>query len=85
MGDFRIQIEGVGNHGCQRDVQNGEVKADECNYSGCVDCIARSTVKALQSSGASITSATLMHWPQNGPQIVDDLKTGKRTGAFGPK
>jgi len=82
MGDFRIQIDGVGNHGCQREVKSGEVKTASCGQAGCVDCTAREAVKNLIDAGNSISSATLMHWPSNGPQIVDDLKTGKRTGSF---
>ena len=81
MGDFRIEINGVGNHGCGRDVKGGEINAG-CGLTGCVDCTAREFTKRLQDAGNSITSATLMHWPQSGPQIVDDLKTGKRTGQF---
>ena len=82
MGDFRIEINGVGNHGCQRNVKSGETKLAACGQSGCVDCNAWQFVDTLKKSGNSITSATLMHWPQSGPQIVDDLQTGKRTGSF---
>jgi len=82
MGDFRIEVNGVGAHGCQREVKSGEVKKEDCGNAGCPDCLARAFVKKLKDGGNSIQSATLMHWPQNGPQIVDDLQTGKRTGSF---
>lgn len=82
MGNFRITIEAVGGHGCQREKGDGE-ELGFCEYPGCVDCTARRFVHDF-SGKAHVDSAKLEHWPnQDPPGPVDDLKPGgKRSGSF---
>jgi len=85
MGTSVITVRIVGNHGCQREVKHGEVTAPTCGKpdcaKGCVDAVAKEFVEKLKATG-SIVEAHLFHWPDSGPHIIDDLKTGKRTGGF---
>lgn len=85
MGTSVITIRVTGNHGCQREVKDGGTTAPTCGREGCaercVDAVARDAVEKLKATG-NVEEALLIHWPY-GPQIiVDDLKTGKRTGSF---
>lgn len=95
MGDFRVTVEALGGHGCQREIGDGEFVVG-CNRPGCPDCIAREFVRRLQRSGAQLHSAKIEHWPADfisphtgelagyakDNEVVDDLLTGKRIGAF---
>jgi hypothetical protein len=92
MGDFRITIEGAGNHGCGREAKDGET-VKRCGYPGCVDCAAVELVNQLKAQGALSGQgiAILEHWPVPGaagsirtekPGPIDDLVTGKRSGSF---
>lgn len=95
MGDYRITIDAVGGHGCQREVKDGEKLADDCGSKYCPDCAARRLVKELQANSNTVVSAKLEHWPKNqmhwdgslgeresGVGPVDDLLTGVRKGSF---
>lgn len=89
MGDYRIVIEGVGGHGCGRDVNISEERMiKRCGNENCTDCKTLEFIKAL---GLEVKSAILQHWPvpgaagtmrdrQAGP--VDNLVTGTRTGKW---
>lgn len=90
MGDFRITIDAVGGHGCQREITTGQT-VTPCGRPSCPDCAARAFVKQLQEMGCSVQGATLEHWPARmgalrsrgdkaGP--VEDLITGVRAGSF---
>lgn len=81
MGNYRIEIEAVGGHGCDRGVKDGGT-VEGCGESSCPDCQARAFVKKLQGSGSSVAKATLTHWPGEPSQVQDDLLSGKRTGSF---
>lgn len=85
MGTSVITIRIVGNHGCQRDVKDGGITAPTCGKpdcaKGCVDAVAKEFVEKLKATG-NIVEANLLHWPENAPHILDDLKTGQRTGSF---
>lgn len=88
MGQFRVVVDAVGNHGCMRELGDGETVIG-CEKVGCVDCITREFVRRLKRSGASVDIATLEHWhdrnlplPEPTGQVVDDLLTGKRAGSF---
>lgn len=81
MGTFRIEIEAVGGHGCQREVGYGGVVAG-CQRMGCPDCETRRFVALLRSQGNSVGSATLRHWPGEPTEVRDDLLSGKREGGF---
>jgi hypothetical protein len=89
----RIEINVTGNHGCDRNANEGESLTPLCAQPNCVDCRAREFVANLISAGNCIDGsvltgesgvpyehkATLTHWPHdaNGG-IVDDLVKGVR-------
>lgn len=84
MGTFRIEVEAVGGHGCQREIKDSEVVAG-CGQPGCPDCIARKFVAQLKSMGVfqhTPASATLTHWPGQDCEVRDNLLTGVRSGSF---
>lgn len=81
MGNFVIQIKAVGNHGCQRELKDG-ASVPDCGVPSCPDCIARRVVAELKRTGTDVQSATLTHWPDSPHTVVDDLKSGVRTGSF---
>jgi hypothetical protein len=81
MGQFRVTVNAVGGHGCQREKGDGEF-VPGCDRPGCPDCIAREMVRRLKRSGATVENATLEHWPETGNTVVDDLVTGLRKGSF---
>jgi len=87
MGDFRITIEGVGNHGCARDVGNGPVYG-RCMRDDCVDCQVSLFVE--QFRGSNISVARLEHWPVPGaagtgrtenPGPIDTIRPAGEHGA----
>lgn len=90
MGTFRVEVQAVGGHGCQRDIKAWGTVSD-CGQPGCVDCIARRFVKAFKDAGAhfdatgsiaSVGYAKLTHWPHGNGTVSDDLLTGIRSGSF---
>jgi hypothetical protein len=93
MGTFRIEIQAVGGHGCQREIKDGG-HVQGCGLSGCPDCIARRAVEALQTAGVFFdlknnldnpdvaNYARVTHWPGQPSAVVDDLLTGIRKGSF---
>lgn len=83
MGNYRIEIDAVGGHGCQRDIKDGEMIAAECGQSFCPDCKARRLVADLRASGNSLSKATLTHWPGMPDEVQDNLLSGIRKGSFG--
>jgi hypothetical protein len=81
MGMFRVSVQAVGGHGCQRDLKDGQEVAG-CGQPTCPDCIARGFVDELKRTGTSVEKATLTHWPDTPSQVVDDLLTKVRSGSF---
>jgi len=81
MGEFRVSVEAVGGHGCQRELGDGEHVVG-CERPNCPDCIAREFVRRLKRSGASVTRAELTHWPHEPACVIDNLLTGQRRGSF---
>lgn len=81
MGNYRITIDAVGGHGCQREIGDGGTITSPCGQESCPDCKARAFVADLKTSGNDVQSATLAHWPEQ-PGPVDDLVTGRRSGSF---
>lgn len=81
MGDFRIEVNATGGHGCQRERLSGST-IEPCNSPSCPDCIARKFVAELKASGNNVKDALLIHWPNGNPTIVDNLLTKVRTGSF---
>jgi len=87
MGKFRVIIEAVGNHGCQRDEQRADPQMDVvgCGQPTCTDCLAREFVNKLRAIGTNVTEATIHHWPGltgGDAEVVDNLLTQKRIGTF---
>jgi hypothetical protein len=81
VGTYRIEIQSVGGHGCQREKKDGEFVIG-CERSNCPDCMARELVRRLKRSGENVESATLTHWPGQPSEVKDDLLTGMRKGSF---
>lgn len=81
MGTFVVTVRAVGNHGCERDKKHGE-EVVGCGQPYCTDCITREYVAKLKEKGANVEEATILHWPNSTPQILDNLVTKKRTGNF---
>lgn len=91
MGTFRVEVQAVGGHGCQREVKDGGVVTG-CGQPSCPDCITREYVAKLKATGTSFSFgstdpnhssyAKLTHWPGQEIAVVDDLLTGVRTGSF---
>lgn len=81
MGTFRVEVQAVGGHGCQREVKDSGLVYG-CGQSSCPDCIAREFVETLKRKGASVESATLIHWPGQPGEVRDDLLTKVRAGSF---
>ena len=72
MGTFRIEIEAVGGHGCQRERKDGEV-LQGCGLDSCPDCIVARTVCELQRNQTSINHARIVHWPGQPSEVVDEF------------
>jgi len=81
MGNFRVEINAVGGHGCSREVKNGGTVFG-CRIIGCADCETREFVGRLKAKGVDVKSATLTHWPGDPTEVQDDLVSGVRTGSF---
>lgn len=81
MGEFQVTVTAVGGHGCQRELGDGEHVVG-CERPNCPDCITREFVRRLKRSGATVSEATLLHWPREVGQVRDDLLTGARRGTF---
>lgn len=60
MGTYRIEIQAVGGHGCQRNVKSGEVLESFCGSDYCPDCKAREFVADLKKS-ENVQQALLIH------------------------
>ena len=94
MGDFRIVIDGIGNHGQDREKKDGEKVDFEAGGSATPESIAKHCIDELKAAGVNVTEAKVIHWPVDnygGPelngrdpqkQIVDDLLSGERKGSF---
>jgi hypothetical protein len=85
MGTFRIEVQTVGGHGCERDVKDGGIVRG-CKLPGCPDCMAREFVARLKAYGMLFDQlgsyARITHWPGTPQQVVDDLDTGVRKSSF---
>lgn len=87
MGNFRVVVEAVGGHGCQRERGDGETVTG-CGLQHCPDCAAREFVLRLTEMAVTVDKAEIVHWPADMPgysadsEVRDDLLTGRRTGEF---
>jgi hypothetical protein len=77
MGNFKIEIEAVGNHGNDRAAKRGEAVDFGTPNTNNPDGLAKAFVEDLALRGVNILDAKLTHWPDSTP-IVDNLKTGIR-------
>lgn len=75
MGDFRITVNAVGGHGCQREVKDGGTVYG-CGSMSCPDCVTAQFVAALARIGASVVSAKLEHWPGQPSAVTDHFDVG---------
>ena len=96
MGTFRIEIQAVGGHGCQREIKDGGT-VNGCGQPNCPDCLARDFVQRLKAAGVFFGTAQLQngdatsspseyarltHWPGQPGEVRDDLLTATRSGSF---
>ena len=88
MGTFRVVVEAVGNHGCQRERSAGE-EIEGCGSPSCTDCITRMYVSALKAAGTDVKTAHIHHWPDSSLRpdglagdVVDNLLLKRRLGRF---
>lgn len=51
MGAFKIEILGVGGHGCDRKAKSGEKLFGRCGRFNCPDCVAYEFVQTLRQKG----------------------------------
>ena len=72
MGDFRIEIEATGAHGCSRETKEGH-RFYGCGKMGCPDCELRRFLASPQVR-AGIRVARLIHWPGTAEEIVDEYR-----------
>lgn len=94
MGNFRIVIDAVGDHGQDRDKKDGETVDFGTDKP---ESIAKKAVEEMKAKGVNVLSAKCYHWPAdtvyqgeptapldgNGKEcITDDLVTGVRRGQF---
>lgn len=90
MGTFRVEVQAVGGHGCQRDVKDGGTVVG-CGSPSCPDCITREYIAKLKATGVSFDTtgsentigyAKITHWPGQRGTVFDNLLTGLRSGSF---
>jgi len=79
MGDFRIEINMVGGHGCDRTAKEGGAISG-CQRIGCPDCEAKRCVEFLMRHSNSLKSMTITHWPDTPSQVVDEYKPSQTYG-----
>jgi hypothetical protein len=80
MGNFRLELELIGGHGCQRDRKDGD-EVYGCRSQHCPDCRIREFVEDM-SRRYTMVEAKLKHWPGTTTEVVDDLVSKKRHGNF---
>lgn len=80
MGDFRITVEAMGSHGCDRDAKIGDPLNRACGRQTCPDCLTAEFVMKMKHAGLIISKATFTHWPAgmadrqytDAGEVVDD-------------
>jgi hypothetical protein len=77
MGDFRMTIEAVGGHGCDRNAKAGD-QVRGCGGETCPDCIFARFVSELQRAGMRPWKATFHHWPADMAAHDFPLATSER-------
>lgn len=72
MGDYRIELNLVGAHGCTRGPKEGDTVTG-CGRIGCPDCETKAFIERLCSTGSSFTGGTFTHWPGTPTEVVDEI------------
>lgn len=78
MGNFRIVINAVGDHGQDRGKKAGDIVNFYSGGNSKPDALAKTLVSMLQWFGFPISSAEFIHWPDTEGEVKDDLLTGIR-------
>lgn len=85
-GQFRIVIQGVGKHGCDRHSIAGEPLRTRCQRLSCIDCRTFDFVQTLRMLGFRLEEAEFTHHAgavDPGVVVVDDMLTNTRaSGQF---
>lgn len=96
MGTFRVEVQAVGGHGCQREIKDGGT-VEGCGQPHCPDCITREFVGKMKAAGCYFQPeqpapvgpqpnvdgyARITHWPGQSGTVVDNLLTRIRSGSF---
>jgi len=71
MGNYRIVVNAIGGHGCQREVKDGG-KVMGCKFQTCPDCITQEYVAKLAAC-QNVVSAELIHWPGETSEVRDEF------------
>ena len=74
MGDFRMTIEAVGGHGCDRTAKAGDTLRG-CGAQDCPDCMFARFVSDMQRAGMRPTVAKMHHWPADMTEHVKEFTT----------
>ncbi len=82
MGNYRITVNAVGNHGHDRGKKHGEQVDFAAGGDRTPDALAAKLVADLKAAGESVQEATVTHWPGQDGSVIDNLLTGKRIGSF---
>ena len=61
MGQFAIVITGIGGHGCERSLGDGD-HVIGCQRPDCPDCIAREFTRRLKRNGVQNLTGQIVHW-----------------------
>lgn len=79
MGNYRVIINAVGDHGQDRTKGHGEIVDFGENSP---EAIVKRAVEELKATGNTVSEASVHHWPGTDSEVLDNLLTGKRTGKF---
>jgi hypothetical protein len=82
MGEFRIVIDAIGGHGDERGLKDGDTLDFAALPGSSLDRVAWEAVEDLKARGATVQSATLIHWPGTPSEVTDDVLTQTRKGSF---
>jgi hypothetical protein len=82
MGDFRLEVDATGGHGCDRDAHEGEI-VRACGRQGCPDCEFRRFLAQPTVIG-TLRSAKLVHWPGQTCEVVDEYRPVYYVGSSSP-
>jgi len=75
MGRFRIIIDAVGGHGCERQLGEGK-EVFGCSNLNCPDCRVREFVKDFKAHNNNVELALIIHWPDRPVDSPTDYQDG---------